>query len=174
MDYHMLSPRQTSTAGFVGGLLQSWASDLKAWTAGIAVRYAIAVILLLATAAGLIATIGVGFAALFHWIATVYEPNTAYAAIAGLLLGLSLVGAFIAVWLLKRSLPPVPRPRRDQTRAARRSLANDAILMASVPRKALLKADPATEIMIGLAAACLVGWLVSSRLGRSRARDKAK
>lgn len=114
------------------------------------------------------------FAALFHWIATVYEPNTAYAAIAGLLLGLSLVGAFIAVWLLKRSLPPVPRPRRDQTRAARRSLANDAILMASVPRKALLKADPATEIMIGLAAACLVGWLVSSRLGQSRARDKAK
>ncbi len=46
--------------------------------------------------------------------------------------------------------------------------------MASVPRKALLKADPATEIMIGLAAACLVGWLVSSRLGQSRARDKAK
>jgi hypothetical protein len=37
-----------------------------------------------------------------------------------------------------------------------------------VPRKALVKADPLTEVMIGLAAACLVGWLVSSRMGRSR------
>ena len=147
---------------------------MKAWSAGIVIRYAMAVILLLAAGAALIAAIGVGIAALFHWIESVYGSNTAYAAVAGLLVVLSLVSAVAAVWLFKRSLPSVPRPRRRQTKAAGRSLAADAILSASVPRKLLLQADPATEIMIGLAAACLVGWLVSSRLGPSRTGIKGK
>lgn len=170
----MPSSRQTSPSGLVGGFLQSWGRDLKAWTVGIVIRYAIATILLLAAGAGLIAAIGVGIAALFHWIESIYGSNTAYAAVAGLLLGLSVVSAVAAVWLLKLSLPSVPRPRRHRTRAAGRSLAADAMLSASVPRKLLLRADPATEVMIGLAAACLVGWLVSSRLGQSRAGIKAK
>jgi hypothetical protein len=170
----MRSPRQTSPSGLVGGLLQSWGRDLKAWTTNIIVRYAVAVALLLGAGAGVIAAAGVGIAALFHWIESHYGSNTAYAAVAGLLLGLSLFSAVVAVWLLKRALPPVPRPHRDRSRTASQSLAANVTLSASVPRKMLLKADPATEVMIGLAAACLVGWLVSSRLGQSRAWARAK
>jgi hypothetical protein len=170
----MLSPRQTSTSGLVGSLVQSWASELKTWTTRIAIRYAVAFILLLAAAADLIAAIGVGIAALFHWIESIYGPYPAYAAVAGLLLCLTIVSAVTAIVLLKLSMPPVPRPRRPQTRDIGRSLAADAMRTASVPRKMLLQADPATEVMIGLAVACLAGWLVSSRLGQSSSSVKAK
>jgi hypothetical protein len=40
-------------------------------------------------------------------------------------------------------------------------------MLATTSNKGLLKTDPATEIMIGLAAACLVGWLVTSRFDRT-------
>lgn len=155
-------------------LLQSYGNNLKTWTTGIVIRYAIAVTLLLAAGAGLIAAIGVGMAALFHWIESIYGLNTAYAAVAGLLVCLSVVSAAAALWLLKRSLPSVPRPRRQKTKAAGGSLAADAMLSAFLPRRILLHADPATEVMIGLAAACLVGWLVTSRLDQSRNWTKAK
>jgi hypothetical protein len=37
-----------------------------------------------------------------------------------------------------------------------------------------MKMDAPTEMLAGLAAACLVGWLVSSRIGASRTRAKQK
>jgi hypothetical protein len=150
----------------INGFLQSWAADLKGWTTGIVIRYAVAVALLLAAAAGLVGAIAVGIAALFHWLDTTYGLHTAYEAVAGLLVFLALVSAGIAVLLLKGKLPPIPRPRRQQTKTAGRSLAAEAML-ATTPQR-LLKTDPATEVMIGLAAACLLGWLAASRLGRSR------
>jgi uncharacterized membrane protein len=139
---------------------------LKGWTTGIIIRYAVAVALVLAAAAGLIGAIAVGLAALFHWIEINYGPNTAYAAVAGLLVVLALLCAGIAILLLKNKLPPIPRPKRHQSKAAGRSLAARAML-ATTSNRGLLKTDAATEIMIGLAAACLVGWLAASRSGRS-------
>ncbi len=152
--------------GPVNGFLQSWAGDLKGWTTGIIIRYALAVALLLAAAAGLVGAIAVGAAALFHWLEITYGLKAAYAAVAGLLVLLALVSAGIAMLLLKGKLPPIPRPKRHATKTAGRSLAARAML-ATTSSKGLLKTDGATEIMIGLAAACLVGWLAASRLGRS-------
>lgn len=152
--------------GSIHGFLQSYAGDLKGWTTRIVVRYVVAVALLLAAVAGLVGAISVGIAALFHWIEFTYGLNAAYAAVGGLLVCLALVSAAVAILLLKGKLPPVPRPRRRQTKAVGRSLAAETMLAATPQR--LLKTDPATEIMIGLAAACLVGWLAASRLGRSR------
>lgn len=152
--------------GPINGFLQSWAGDLKGWTTGIVIRYVVAVALLLAAVAGMVGAIAVGIAALFHWLETTHGLNTAYAAVAGLLVALALVSAGIAVLLLRSKLPPIPRPRRQHTKTAGRSLAARAMLVTT-SNKGLLKTDPATEIMIGLAAACLVGWLVASRLGRS-------
>ena len=154
----------------VNGFLQSWAGDLKGWTTGIIIRYAVAVALLLAAAAGLVGAISVGIAALFHWIEIKYGLNIAYAAVAGLLVVLALLGAGLGILLLKGKLPPIPRPKRQQAKTAGRSLAARAML-ATTSNKGLLKTDAATEIMIGLAAACLVGWLAASRLG-GRARVK--
>jgi hypothetical protein len=169
----MLAPSPDRRPGLVSGLLQSYAGDLKGWTTRIVVRYAMAVALLLAAAAGLIGATSVGLAALFHWIESTYGLNTAYAAVAGLLMFLALVSAGVAVLLLTGKLPPLPRPKRQQTRAAGQSLAARAVL-ATTSNKGLLKTDPATEIMIGLAAACLVGWLVTSRLGRAGGRAGVK
>lgn len=147
--------------------MRSYAGELRGWIGGLTVRYAIAVVLLLSASASVIAALGVAIAALFHWLEVNYGSNDAYAIVIGLLLVLGLVGVLIAVMLLRRALPPVPRPGR-QAKAVGRSVAADAMLAASVPHKALVKADPVTEVMIGLAAACLVGWLVSSRIGGSR------
>jgi hypothetical protein len=168
----MPSHGQTSPPGPVSGLLQSYGSDLKGWATGIVVRYAIAIILLLMAGAGLVGAIGVGIADLFHWIESNYGTNTAYAAVAGLMLLLSAVSALIAVLLLRRALPPVPRPRRH-AKAVGRSVAAEAIL-AAAPHKGLLKPDATTEMMIGLAAVCLAGWLVWSRLDRPQTRTRVK
>jgi uncharacterized membrane protein len=123
-----------------------------------------AVILLLSGAASVIAAIGVGLAALFQWLEASYGLNAAYGGIAGLLIFAGIVAALSGVVLLKKSLPALPSPRR-QMKAAGRSVTAEAMLAAS-PDKILMKADPITETMIGLAAACFVGWLVSSRLRR--------
>ena len=139
--------------------MQSYGRDLRGWTSGIVIRYAIAVILLLAAGAGLIAAIGVGFDASFHWLETNYGLATAYEVIAGILAGLGIVSAVIGVAMLKAALPPLPRPHRHG-----RAAASKATMALSMPARGLAKADPTTEVMIGLAAACLVGWLVSSRI----------
>lgn len=151
--------------GPINGFLQSWAADLKGWTTGIFMRYVVAAAVLLAAAASLVGAISVGIAALFHWLEITHGSNTAYAAVAGLLVVLGLLGAGVAILLLKGELPPIPRPKRQKAKAAGRSLAARAML-ATTSNKGLLNTEPATEIMIGLAAACLVGWLVVSRRAR--------
>jgi uncharacterized membrane protein len=161
-----MSSRGQIAPGSINRFLQSYAGDLKGWTTRIVIRYVVAVALLLAAVAGLIGAISVGIAALFHWLESTYGLNTAYASIAGLLVLLAIISAGVAVLLLKGKLPPIPRPRRQQVKAAGRSLAADAML-ATTSSKGVLATEPATEIMIGLAAACLVGWLVISRRGRS-------
>jgi hypothetical protein len=160
---HILPPRSLS------GLMQSYGQQLRGWTGRIALRYIIAVVFLLAAGAGVIAAIGVGLAALFRWIDIHYGTTFAYGGIAGLLIVLALVSALAGLILLRQPLPSLPSPRK-QIKTAGRTVASEAMLAVSAPHKALLKADPATEIMIGLAAACLAGWLVTSRLGRSRTK----
>jgi hypothetical protein len=153
---------QSAPPGLVGGFLQSYGRELRGWASRITVRYAIAVVLLLSGGAGIVAAIGVGIAALFHWLEIKYGSTVAYEAVIGVLALLGVLSALIGVVLLKIALPPVPRPHRHG-RAAGRSVAAKAGLALSAPRESLVKADPVTEMMIGLAAACLVGWLVSSR-----------
>ena len=152
----------------LSGSLKSYGRALRGWTGGIALRYILAVVFMLAAAACVIAAVGVGLAALFHWIDAYYGTTYAYGGIAGLLVLLALISALVGIVLLKRPLPPLPSPRR-QMKTASRAITANAMLAVSRPHRALIKADPATEIMIGLAAACLAGWLVSSRL-RGRAK----
>jgi hypothetical protein len=144
---------------------------LRGWTGSIALQYILAAIFLLAAGASVVAASGVGLAALFRWIEISYGASLAYAGVAGLLVVLGLLSALTGIIFLKQPLPPIPSPRK-QVKAAGRTITTEAMSAVSAPHKALVKADPVTEIMIGLAAACLAGWLVSSRLGRSRTRSK--
>ena len=104
--------------GPINGLLQSWAADLKGWTTGIVIRYVVAAALLLAAAAGLVGAIAVGIAALFHWLEITHGLNTAYAAVAGLLVVLALVSAGIAVLLLtaQAAANPAPEAAKGESR----------------------------------------------------------
>jgi hypothetical protein len=154
-------------------VVQAYGQELRGWASGITVRYGIAVALLLSAGAGIIAAIGVGIAALFHWLETAYGAYPAYGIVSGLLLLLAAASALTAIALLKQGLPPLPRPHRHAA-AAGRSVAARAVLAASSPHKSLMKADPVTEVMIGLAAACLVGWLASSRMGKSQPRTRVR
>jgi hypothetical protein len=138
-------------------LLRAYGRELRGWVGNI----------------GLLAAIGVGIAALFHWLEANYGSNHAYAIVIGLLVFLGLASALASVVLLKRQLPPIPRPGH-QTRAPGRRVAADAIITASSSRKGPMKMDAATAMLAGLAAACLVGWLVSSRMGAPRTRARAK
>jgi hypothetical protein len=155
----MTSLGKSNPPGLLRGFLQSYGGDLRGWASGIVIRYAIAVILLLAAAAGLVAAIGVGIDALFHWLETNYGLAAAYEVVIGFLAGLGIVSALIGVSLLKAAPPPLPRPHRRHGRAA----AAKATMALSMPNRSLARADPVTEVMIGLAAACLVGWLALSR-----------
>jgi hypothetical protein len=154
-------------------LLRAYGLQLRGWAGGIGLRYGAAAILLLSGGASLLAAVRVGFAALFHWLEANYGSNHAYAMVIGLLIFLGLACALAAVVLLKRELPPIPRPGH-QTRALGRHLTADAIITASPSRGGPMKMDAPTEMLAGLAAACLVGWLVSSRIGASRTRAKQK
>lgn len=164
---------QTSRPGSLRGLLHSYGGELRGWAGGITRRYGIAMTLLLSASAGIIAAISVSIAALFHWLETAYGAYPAYGIVSGLLLLLAAASALTAIALLKQGLPPLPRPHRHAA-AAGRSVAARAVLAASSPHKSLMKADPVTEVMIGLAAACLVGWLASSRMGKSQPRTRVR
>jgi hypothetical protein len=157
----MTSLRQSVPPGPVRGFLKSYGGDLRGWASGIIIRYAIAVALLLSAGAGLVAAIGIGVDALFHWLDANYGLAVAYGAVIGILAALAILSALIGVALLKMAPPSLPRPHRHG-----RSVAAKATTALSGPARSLTKADPVTEVMIGLAAACLVGWLVASRAQR--------
>jgi len=159
----MTSSGRSTSPGLLRGFIQSYTGDLRGWASGLVIRYVIALILLLAAGAGLIAAIGVGANALFHWLDTNYGLAIAYEAIIGGLVGLGIVSALLGIALLKAAPPSLPRPHRHG-----RSVAAKATMALSVPNRGLTKADPVTEVMIGLAAACLVGWLVSSRIAKTK------
>ncbi len=117
--------------------------------------------MLLLAGAGLAAAVGVGINALFHWLEANYGLAIAYEAVIGALVALAVVSALIGVALLKIAPGPLPRPHRHG-----RTVAAKATTTLATPARQLARADPLTEVMIGVAAACLVGWLVSSRIQR--------
>jgi hypothetical protein len=105
---------------------------LRKWVGGIARRYAVAVaVLIIGVLAGLVA-VGFGIVAVFHFVELRYGPNVAFASVGGFLAVIGLVGAFVGVALLKRQMPPVPRPHRQVQELKR--------LLRSVPRFILSEA----------------------------------
>ena len=77
---------QISSARSLNGLLRSYGRDLRGWTGSVTIRYAVAVILLLSGGASVLGAIGVGLAALFHWLEARYGSNSAYGIVSGLLI----------------------------------------------------------------------------------------
>jgi len=169
----MTPANQMSWRGAVSALVQSYAADLRGWAAGIAIGYALAVVLLVLGFLAILAAIGDGVALLFHVIAVRHGLDFAYAVVGG---GLFVIGLILllAAWaVLKRRKPPIPRPVR-QAQAARRLMIRPSVLGA-VTRLREGNGRGARQIkpvLIGAAATALLYWIVASRI-RARSEPRA-
>jgi hypothetical protein len=106
--------------------LRSYRGEVSVWSGKIMRRYVMAVVVLLLGALFLLTAGGFGVAAGFHCLAIRYGWNVAVATLGGGFLVLGLIGALAGLGLLKRSLPPLPRPTR-QLQAFRRAAALDLL-----------------------------------------------
>ena len=145
--------------------LRSYSGDLTRWVGDIVRRYTTAVVLMVIGALLVLVAVGFGVAAVFHFLELHYGLNVAFASVGGFFV---IVGLIVLVWgfaLLKRSLPPVPRPIR-QLQEFKRAAALDLILrrdqLQSVARR-----HSGTLGMTG-AGALALGFIVLYGLGRIR------
>ena len=144
-------------------LLHSYAEDLRNWAGGIAKRYEIAALILLASALAVLVAIGFGLGALFHFVALRYGEYAAFAILGGGFAVVALAGIIAGVVLLKRRLPPLPRPQR-QLGQLKRSLAIPAVRQVLKPgeRTRAIARDPVAQIILTTAAALALGWIVAA------------
>lgn len=163
-----MSSKPFLPARTVGGELRAYGRDVRAWSTGILVRYVMAVSLLLAALAGLIGAIAVGLGALFHFLDLKYGTWTAYGSLAGLLIGLTIVAAALGIAKLKQEVSAPPSPQRHAKAASRIVVAESMGALAGSGRA--MAARPVLPAAIGLASVGLLGWLIASRRGASRAR----
>jgi hypothetical protein len=148
----------------VSGELRAYGREVRAWSVGILARCAIAAVLLLAALASLIGGVGVGLAALFHFLELKYGATVAYAVIGGLLIVLAVLEATLGVAQLRQALPSPPDPRRH-ARTVSRIAAAESISAIAASGKAL---RPVMPPAIGVLSVGLLGWLVASRVRQRR------
>ncbi len=118
-------PIATHRAG--AGQLRSYGADLSGWLGDIMKRYATAVILTVLGALLILVAAGFGVAAVFHFLALEFGLNVAFASVGGFFIVVGLIVLALGIGLLRRSLPPVPRPTR-QFQEFKRAAAFDLIL----------------------------------------------
>ncbi len=164
----MMSPKPFLPARSVGGELRAYGREVRAWSTGLLIRYAVAVSLLLAALAGLIGAIAVGLSALFHFLEMKYGTWIAYESIGGLLIVLTIVAAALGIAKLKQEMPAPPNPQRHAKAASRIAVAEGMGALAGSGRT--LAARPVLPAAIGLASVGLLGWLIAARRNASKTR----
>jgi hypothetical protein len=154
------------------GVVQSYFSDLRDWGTGLAKNFAVACSLFVVGGGFVLAGLTVGLAALFHWIEVNYSLYRAYGIIGCGLTAIGALGILFAVRLISRPNPRMPLGER-QIGAMKRAIASTALRRTGALQSSPLSADLPTQILVGAAAAILVGWIVASRMDRirNRARD---
>ena len=154
-------------------LARSYAADLRKWAGGIATRYAVAVVILVVGALLILVALGFGVGALFDFLEAHYGANIAFAAVGGFFLVVGVAAVLAGLSSLKRRIPSLPRPDR-QIQGLKRSLALPAAmrLLTNGRSARMLGKDPVTGLLMGAAALVAIGWIVASRLSRSRATDR--
>lgn len=147
-------------------LWRSYADDLKAWAARLAMGYGIAAALLVGGILAIFGAIAVGGMALFHFIELRYGANTAFAALGGGLLALGAILLIAGLLMIRRKAAPLPRPHR-QFRAARQMLVGTTVARAvtAFHETEAARPDATTQILLGAAAILAAGWIVTTHLG---------
>jgi hypothetical protein len=156
--------------GMALAFLRSYAADLRSWAVGLATRYGVAVTMTITGVFAVLAAGAVGVIALFRFIESQYGTVIAYASIGGGLLAVGLALLSVSWAILRKDVPPLPRPRRRAQSVTRRMVAPVAVrTIAALRGGDGVRADPVTQLLAAAAATVLVGWIVASRLeGRAR------
>lgn len=146
---------------------RSYLKDWQRWIGSLTTRYMLAVCFTLLGVVALLASIGVGVAAAFHFVELKYGVWIAYASVGGALFFsamLSLAGGGV---LLRRSVPAFPRPNRQFDVLERYVTVPVVARLMSNPRPEVgLRADGGTRALAAAAAVMFIGWLTVSRLDR--------
>jgi len=145
--------------------LRSYSGDLGAWAGDIMRRYTTAVILAVIGALFVLVAVGFGVAALFHFLELNYGLNVAFASVGGFFIIIGLIVLLWGIALLKRALPPVPRPFR-QLQEFKRAAALDLILRRDQVQS-MARRHSGTLGMTG-AGALALGFVVLYGLSRIR------
>ncbi len=144
-------------------LLRSYGQEVRDWAGGIAKRYEIAALILIASALALLVALGFGIAALFHFVALRYGEYLAFAILGGGFAIVAIAGIITGMVLLKRRLPPMPGPQR-QFSEFKRSLALPAVRQVLKPgdRTRAIARDPVAQIILTTAGALALGWIIAA------------
>lgn len=150
-------------------LVRSYGGDLRGWMGGIVKRYQIAAAVLVGGLLALLVAVGFGIAAVFHFVALRYGENVAIAGVGGFFAVIGIIGSVIGLALLKRRLPPVPRPRR-QIDEFKRSIAVPATLqlLGRNDRVRAVARDPVAQIILAVSGALALGWIVAASRSSKR------
>jgi len=116
--------------------------------------------------------LGFGVAPVFDFIETRYGANMALASVGGFFLIVGVAAVLVGQSLLKRRIPPLPRPDR-QIEGLKRSLALPTAmhLLTNGRNAGRLAKDPVTGMLVAAAALVAIGWIAASRPSRPRAID---
>ena len=158
----------------VSALLRSYVADLRGWVGKLAGGYAVAVAILVGSVLALFAAVAVGVTVLFHVIERHYGADVAYGSIGGGLFILAIALFLIGWAMLRRRIPPLPRPHRQAEAAKRRLIGPAALSAAGWSRAVTEKADPTTKLFIAVATTMLLGWVVAVWLRSSSQRYRER
>jgi putative superfamily III holin-X len=169
----MSDPDGTYRRSLHTGLLGSYIADLSQWARRIATGYAMAAAILVVGGCFTVVAFGIGAAALFHWLEINYGPYIAYGGFGGLFLLLGIACIIVGLQSLKRSIPSVPRPRR-QIQALQQAIAVPAAsrVLARINAGDAVKPDRITQTLAGTAAVVLLGWIATSYIRRPSAQHR--
>jgi hypothetical protein len=140
------------------------------WVKKRATSYGVAAGLLIAGVLLLVVAAGIGTAALFYFIELRYGAWPAYGVIGGSFAALGAIALSVALIMLKRQGPPVPRPP-SATHLLRQAAPLMATRLASTPQSGTWRADGTTRLLATGAALLLIGWAASSP-GQRRSPSK--
>jgi hypothetical protein len=148
--------------------LLSYRKEVSSWGGKIARRYVVGLAILAAGGLFVLVAAGFGVAAVFHFLALHYGVNIAFPVLGGVFLIVGLIAVFAGRALIKRPLPPVPKPYK-QAQELNRAIALDFLL-----RGDLLKQRVRKHFLISAAGAAAAGWVAGEVLIRLRNRSSKR
>ena len=151
-----------SQSNSLSGPLRGYARKLVGWVRQRVMTYGVAAGLLLAAVFLLVVAAGIATAALFYFIELRYGPWTAYGVIGGSFAALGAIAILVALLMLKRQGPSVPKPPSATKLFSQAAPLMASRLVSAPQRVATRRADGTTRLLATGAALLLIGWAASS------------